>query len=104
MSWIHVYETLVTVTVSGGIGTATFSVTGQITDVYISAPNGATYDWNITGPTGTPRIGEMGVSGSRSVDCNNRPCQGTSTITMANATNGTYTFSINTVLAVSYVL
>lgn len=95
MNGPHIIEVPVTVVVSGGVGTATFKETGEMNDIFIHCPNGATYDWSIVNGHGVPRAGEGGVSGDRSVDTARRTCIQTNTISISNATNGTYAITIH---------
>lgn len=95
MNGPHVQQIAFSITVAGGVGSATISFTGELDDVYLAPPAGATFDWNITDSTSTPRGGEAGVSGSRMADCGKRPCIKPLTLNILNATNGTYTGTVN---------
>jgi len=90
MNGPHVGEFTDTIIVSGGVGAGTFTAVGKMWDIYIKPEQASTYDWTIVSASGVPRSGTEGMSGETVFDLGGRPCKGTNTINILNATNGTY--------------
>lgn len=92
----HVSSKTFTVTVAGGVGTADFTATGDVQDVFISTALGGNFDWLISDViTGVPRAGETNVP------CNpprlvpvEKICRGHNTMAITNSANGLYTVTI----------
>lgn len=91
----HIGEFQQTITVSGGVGAGTFVATGKIWDVYIVPNQPSTFDWTLADGLSVPRGGQTGVTVTTLFDLGGRPCSGTNTISILNATNGTYTVTVN---------
>ena len=86
-----------TLTVAGNTGTATISlqpITGMaLRTIIIDAPVAATYDWIMRDADNYAITGETGASGDETYHLD-VPVRNSVTITLVNATNGSYNIKI----------